>query len=274
MSFDKGSLILIDYTARLKDTDKVFDTTIEEDAKKHSIYESNVTYQPKLVSIGEYNYSVLQGLDEALAKTSVGDKLTVEVTPDKAFGERDSKKVRILPIRKLGDDADKVTVGDTIEIDSRKGTIRHIGSGRVHVDFNHAFAGQTIIYDLTVIKSIDSSNDKINEIVLRKFARDDAEIKFNSEDTTVDVIIPNEISRAETLQMAKYFVVQDVFKFVPTLHKLNFIETHVNPQTQNDNPETTAEQPATTTETTAEQPATTTETTAEQPATTTQERSS
>ena len=270
MSFNKGSLILIDYTARLKDTDKVFDTTIEEDAKKHSIYELNVTYQPKLVSVGEYNYSVLQGLDEALAKTSVGDKLTVEVTPDKAFGERDSKKVRILPIRKLGDDADKVTVGDTIEIDNRKGTIRHIGSGRVHVDFNHAFAGQTIIYDLTVLKSIDSSNDKINEIVLRKFARDDAETKFNSEDNTVDVIIPNEISRAETLQMAKYFVMQDVFKFVPTLHKLNFIETHVNPQTQNDDPKTSTEQPATTTETSTEQPATTTETSTEQPATTTE----
>ena len=191
------------------------------------------------------------------------------MTPDKAFGERDSKKVRILPIRKLGDDADKVTVGDTIEIDNRKGTIRHIGSGRVHVDFNHAFAGQTIIYDLTVLKSIDSSNDKINEIVLRKFARDDAETKFNSEDNTVDVIIPNEISRAETLQMAKYFVMQDVFKFVPTLHKLNFIETHVNPQTQNDDPKTSTEQPATTTETSTEQPATTTETSTEQPATTT-----
>ena len=259
MSFNKGSLILIDYTARLKDTDKVFDTTIEEDAKKHSIHESNVPYQPKLVSIGEYNYSVLQGLDEALAKTSVGDKLTIEVTPDKAFGERDSKKVRILPIRKLGDDADKVTVGDTIEIDNRKGIIRHIGSGRVHVDFNHAFAGQTIIYDLTVLKSIDSSNDKINEIVLRKFSRDDAETKFNSEDNTVDIIIPSEIFRTETLQMAKYFVVQDIFKFVPTLHKLNFIETHVNPQTQNDNPEQSA------TETTAEQSAT--ETTAEQSAT-------
>ena len=269
MSFNKGSLILIDYTARLKDTDKVFDTTIEEDAKKHSIYELNVTYQPKLVSVGEYNYSVLQGLDEALAKTSVGDKLTVEVTPDKAFGERDSKKVRILPIRKLGDDADKVTVGDTIEIDNRKGTIRHIGSGRVHVDFNHVFAGQTIIYDLTVLKSIDSSNDKINEIVLRKFARGDVETKFNSEDNTVNVIIPNEISRAETLQMAKYFVMQDVFKFVPTLHKLNFIETHVNPQTQNDDPKTSTEQSATTTETSTEQSATTTETSTEQSATTT-----
>ena len=88
MTFDKGSLILVDYTAKVKDSEDVFDTTIEEDAKKYSIHESNVKYQPKLVSIGEVSYPVLKGLDEALAKTSVGDKLTVEVTPDKGFGER------------------------------------------------------------------------------------------------------------------------------------------------------------------------------------------
>ena len=90
MTFNKGSLILIDYTAKVKDSTEIFDTTIEEDAKKHSIHESNIKYQPKLVSIGEVSYPVLKGLDEALAKTVVGDKLTVEVTPDKRFGARDS----------------------------------------------------------------------------------------------------------------------------------------------------------------------------------------
>ncbi|MCH9040765.1 MAG: peptidylprolyl isomerase, partial [Thaumarchaeota archaeon] len=30
MTFDKGSLILVDYTAKVKDTSDVFDTTIEE----------------------------------------------------------------------------------------------------------------------------------------------------------------------------------------------------------------------------------------------------
>ncbi len=98
MTFDKGSLILVDYTAKVKDSDEVFDTTIEEDAKKHSIHEQNTKYQPKLVSIGEVSYPVLKGLDEALAKTSVGDKLTVEVTPEKGFGARDSKKDRMITI--------------------------------------------------------------------------------------------------------------------------------------------------------------------------------
>ena len=78
MTFEKGSLILIDYVAKVKDTDEVFDTTLEEDAKKHSIHESGVKYSPKLVSVGEVSYPVLKGLDEALTKTAAGDKLTVE----------------------------------------------------------------------------------------------------------------------------------------------------------------------------------------------------
>ena len=139
MTFSKNSLILVDYTAKVKDTQEVFETTIEDEAKKHSIHDPDIKYQPKLVSVGES--WVLKGLDEALAKTSVGDKLTVEVTPDKGFGERDSGKVRMIPLRKLGEDAEKVSVGDTIEIDNKKGIIRYIGSGRVRVDYNHRFAG-------------------------------------------------------------------------------------------------------------------------------------
>ena len=232
MTFNKGSLILVDYTAKVKDSDEVFDTTIEEDAKKHSIYEQNVKYQPKLVSIGEVSYPVLKGLDEALAKTSVGDKLTVEVTPDKGFGERDSKKVRMIPIRKLGEDAEKVSVGDTIEVDNKRGIIRLMGSGRVQIDYNHRFAGKTILFDVNVIKSLDSSSDKIDGILKNRFPVEDSKISFDLKDKEVNIVIPEEILRADGLQIMKHFIQLDIFKFVPTLEKASFVETHTNKQTQ------------------------------------------
>ena len=53
MTFSNGTLILIDYTAKVKNTDEVFDTTIESAAKKHSLHDPNIKYQPKLISIGE-----------------------------------------------------------------------------------------------------------------------------------------------------------------------------------------------------------------------------
>ncbi|KAF6249050.1 FKBP-type peptidyl-prolyl cis-trans isomerase [Marine Group I thaumarchaeote] len=232
MTFDKGSLILVDYTAKVKDTNEVFDTTIEEDAKKHSIHEQNVKYHPKLVSIGEVSYPVLKGLDEALAKTSVGDKLTVEVTPDKGFGERDSKKVRMIPIRKLGEDAEKVSVGDTIEVDNKRGIIRFIGSGRVQIDYNHRFAGKIILFDVNVIKSLDSPTDKIDGILKNRFPVEDSKIAFDLKDKEVHIVIPEEILRVDGLQIMKHFIQLDIFKFVSTLEKASFVETHINKQTQ------------------------------------------
>jgi len=237
LTFDKGSLILVDYTAKVKDTEEIFDTTIEEDAKKHSIHEQNVKYQPKLVSIGEVSYPVLKGLDEALAKTAVGDKLTVEVTPDKGFGERDSGKVRMIPIRKLGEDAEKVSVGDTIEVDNKRGIIRFIGSGRVQVDYNHRYAGKTILFDVNVLKSLDSPNDKVDGILKNRLPVEDTKITFDLKDKEVSITVPEEILRADGLQIMKHFIQLDVFKFVPTLEKVNFVETHVNKQAQEKKPE-------------------------------------
>jgi len=238
LTFDKGSLILVDYTAKVKDSEEIFDTTIEEDAKKHSIHEQNIKYQPKLVSIGEVSYPVLKGLDEALVKTSVGDKLTVEVTPDKGFGERDSKKVRMIPIRKLGEDAEKVSVGDTIEVDNKRGIIRFIGSGRVQVDYNHRYAGKTILFDVNVIKSLDSPNDKVDGILKNRFPVEDTKIEFDLKDKEISITIPEEILRADGLQIMKHFIQLDVFKFVPTLEKISFVETHINKQIQEKKSET------------------------------------
>lgn len=237
MTFNKNSLILIDYTAKVKDSEEIFDTTLEEDAKKYSIHEPDIKYQPKLVSIGDVAYPVLKGLDEALAKTAVGDKLTVEVTPEKGFGERDSTKVRMIPIRKLGEDAEKVSVGDTIEIDNKKGIIRFIGSGRVQVDYNHRYAGKTILYDVNVIKSLESENDKIDGILQNRLPVENSKIKFNVKEKETNITIPDEILRADGLQIMKHFVQLDIFKFVPSLEKVNFIETHQNKQAQSKKPE-------------------------------------
>lgn len=226
MTFNKGSLILVDYTAKVKDTNEVFETTIEAEAKKHSLHDPNVKYQPKLVSVGES--WVIKGLDEALANSKVGDKTTIEVPPEKGFGERDSGKVRMIPLRKLGEDADKVSVGDTIEIDQKKGIVRFIGSGRVQVDYNHRYAGKTILYDVNVLKSLETDDEKINGILKRHMPVDDSKLVFKKTGNSLDITIPEELFRADGLQIMKHFIQLDIFKFVNSLQKINFLETYLN----------------------------------------------
>ena len=230
MAFSKGSLILVDYTSKVKDTGEVFETTIEEEAKKHTLHEPNVKYQPKLVSIGES--WVVKGLDEALAKTSVGDKKTIEISPDKGFGERDTGKVRMIPLRKLGEDAEKVSIGDTVEVDNKKGVVRFIGSGRVQIDYNHRFAGKTVLYDINVLKELKTDDEKASGILKRYLPVKDDKILFKKTGKILEITIPEEMFRADGLHAIKHFIQTDVFKFIPTLEQVNFIESHVNKTTK------------------------------------------
>ena len=131
---------------------------------------------PKLVSVGEA--WVLKGLDDALPETKAGEKKTIEVSAEKGFGARDKGKVRMIPLRKLGEDQEKVSVGDTVEIDNKKGIIRYIGSGRVQIDYNHRFAGKTIVYDVDVKKSLDTDDDKISEILKSRLPVENEQINF------------------------------------------------------------------------------------------------
>ena len=220
MTFKKGQLILLDYTAKIKDSGEVFETTLEDEAKKHSLHESNVKYMPKLVSVGEG--WVLKGLDDALSETTSGDKKTIEVSPDKGFGARDKGKVRMIPLRKLGEDAEKVSVGDTVEIDNKKGIIRFIGSGRVQVDYNHRYAGKTILYDINIKKSLDSDDEKISEILKSRLPIENEKVAYKKNGTIVDVTVPEEIFRADGLAIIKHFVQTDLFKFVTSLNKSKF----------------------------------------------------
>ena len=226
MTFNKGSLILVDYTSKVKDTGEVFETTIEEEAKKHSFHDPSVKYQPKLVSVGES--WVVKGLDEALEKTSVGDKKSIEITPDKGFGERDTGKVRMIPLRKLGEDAEKVSIGDTVEVDNKKGVVRFIGSGRVQIDYNHRFAGKTVLYDINVLKELKTDDEKTSGILKRYLPVKDDKISFKKTGNILDIIIPEEMFRAEGLYAIKHFIQTDIFKFIPTLEGMNFVEPHVN----------------------------------------------
>jgi FKBP-type peptidyl-prolyl cis-trans isomerase SlyD len=238
MTLERGSLILVNYTAKVKDSNEIFETTREEEAKKSELFDPTHKYEPRLISIGEG--WVLKGLDEALAAANIGDRINVEISPDKGFGERDPNKVRMVAQRKLGEKADEVRVGDVIEIDHRTGIVRYVGSGRVQVDFNHRFAGRTLMYDVDVVKKVDSDDDKIRSLIKRRLPLDDEKIKINLKGFTLEIELPEETLLAEGLQIIKRAVANDVFKFVPSLKDIKFIESFKSPtlpQQQQENDE-------------------------------------
>lgn len=227
MTLEKGTLILVDYTAKIKDTNQVFETTSEEDAKKNNIYDPNRRYGSRLISVGDG--WVLKGVDEALANANSGDKLTITVTPDKGFGERDPSKVRMIAQRKLGEKADEIGVGDEIELDQRRGTVRHIGSGRVQVDFNHKYAGRVLVYDANILKTIDKVNEKAFQLVNRRIPIDEKSIDIKPEISSMEISLPEDSFLLEGLQIIKRAIADDIFKFVKEIMNVSFVEKYHTP---------------------------------------------
>lgn len=224
MPLEKGTLILLDYTAKIKDNNSVIETTVEQDAKESGTHDPSRKYEPRLVSVGEG--WVLKGLDEALSTASEGDKLKVEISPDKGFGERDPAKIRMIPQRKLGDKADEISVGDEIEIDKRKGIIRYIGSGRVQLDFNHKYAGRVLLYNCNVVKKIQADDEKVRSLVRRWVPSEDEKIKFETKGSVLEIMMPEETFLLDGIQIIKGAVSNEIFKYVSSIKSVRFVEEY------------------------------------------------
>ncbi|MGQ9468878.1 MAG: FKBP-type peptidyl-prolyl cis-trans isomerase [Nitrososphaerales archaeon] len=222
MPLETGTLVYVNYIAKIKDTNEVIEVTIEEEAKKLGVYDPSRKYEPKLIAIGEG--WVLKGLDEALASANIGDKISVEIPPEKGFGQRDPSKVKMIPLRKFGDKASEVRVGDEVEIENKIGIVRFVGSGRAQIDFNHKLAGKTLLYDVDVIRKVETDRDKIIALIKRRIPIEEEKIELTIENDSVKIKLPSDLYLLEGLQIIKRAISNDIFKFIKELSKVYFIE--------------------------------------------------
>ena len=226
MPFDKGSLIFANFTSKIKDTGDGVDSTIEEDAKKLGIHDPTRKYEPRLVAVGDS--WVLQGVDEALAKADVGQKVSIEVSPEKGFGIRDPAKVRLTPLRRFGDKADQLSIGAEIEVDGRVGIVKLMGSGRVQLDFNHRYAGKVLLYDIEVVKALSNDDEKIKALVHRRMPIEMDKVELTIEGNSVSMKLPNDTYLLEGLQIIKRAITNDIFKYIKNLEKVLFVEEYLS----------------------------------------------
>jgi len=228
MAFQKGDFILIQYTAKVKETSEVFDTTVEETAKKEHLQKEGEIYEPKLVVIGEG--WVLKTLDESLATMEPNTPTTVEISPDKAFGPRDPEKVKQVHMKKLAEKGINPALGMRIEFGGKNAVIRSIGAGRVLLDFNPPLAGKTLVYDVTVSKKLETPEERIGAIIHRRIpVVEEGKFKFAITNKTLTVDMPEDTFYLEGVQIAKRGIVNDIQKFFPDLEETKFVDTFVSP---------------------------------------------
>jgi len=223
LTLEKGDFVLIDYVARVAETGEVFDTTIEETARKEGIYQEGGIYEPKLVVIGEG--WVLKALEEAILGLEVGKMATIEIPPEKGFGNRDPEKVKMYPLRKFTAQGVTPRVGMRIEVNGKVATVRAIGAGRVQLDFNPPLAGKTLIYEVILRKKIETIEEKIEALIHRRIPQIDIKrFSFEIEAEGVTINIPEEAFYIEGLQVIKRGIFMDIQKFFPEKKIVRFIE--------------------------------------------------
>jgi len=224
MALQKGDFILIDYVAKVKETNEVFDTTQEEVAKKERLGKEGDIYEPKLVVLGE-NW-VLKALDEALTAMDADKPQSVEISAEKGFGQRDPEKIKRVPIKQLYAKEINPVVGARIEFQGKMATVRSTGSGRVLLDYNPPLAGRTLIYDVKITKKLDLAEEKIGALIHRSVPVVE-ENKFQIALNGINLIInmPEETFYVEGIQIAKRGIAMDIQKFLPEIAETKFVET-------------------------------------------------
>jgi peptidylprolyl isomerase len=223
MSLKKGDFIFVDYTGRVKETGDVFDTTVEEAAKNAGIFKSGDIYRPRLIVVGEG--WMLKAVDERLTQLDAGKTDTIEVPPDKAFGHRDSEKVKMVPVRRLRAKGITPRLGMQLEVNGKSAVVRTIGSGRVQLDFNPPLADKTLVYEIKVLEKLKTRIKKIKALINRRITSVDIEkFELKTKGKQAEIKVPEDAFYIEGLQIAKRGIFLDIQKFFPKITTVNFVE--------------------------------------------------
>uniref|UniRef100_A0A7C3IS02 peptidylprolyl isomerase n=1 Tax=Candidatus Methanomethylicus mesodigestus TaxID=1867258 RepID=A0A7C3IS02_9CREN len=226
MPINNGDFILVDYVLKVKDTGEVFDVTIENEAKAANAYSPDQSYEPRLVAVGQG--WMLKGIDEALVGAEEGQEKEIDLAPEKAFGERDGTKVRIVPARELTKQGITPKPGARIEVGGQLATIRSVGSGRVTIDFNHPLAGKQLSAKIYVRKVVTEPAERIRELIHRRIRGIPKErFIISMVGNLVTIEMPEEAFTAEDIQFAKKGLAKEISKYFPDVATVQFVESHV-----------------------------------------------
>jgi len=217
MTIKDGDFVKLSYTGTANGL--VFDTTDEEEAKTADIHSPAAIYGPVTICVGQKH--VITGLDEELVGKKVGTEADVTVLPEKAFGERDSKKVQSYPKNKF---KDKPVRGMRINVEEHgEGVVVDVIGSRVIVDFNAPLAGQTLTYHYKIEEIVSDPLEQLKGII-RLYAGKDMEVTLDSGKATVT--LPPGINYDRRWLLWRGRIIHEGFETVADISDITLVETY------------------------------------------------
>jgi len=217
----EGDFIRISYSGSV--ADRVFDTTDDAEAKTAGIHSENAIYGPVTICVGQKH--VITGLDEDLVGKKAGFEGSVTVAPEKAFGERDMKKVQSFPKNKF---SQKPVRGMPVKIDEQgEGTVVDVIGSRVIVDFNAPLAGQTLTYKYKIEEVVKEPLAQLKGLV-RLYAGREMEIALDGDKATVT--LPPGINYDRRWLLWRGRIIHEGFELISGISEIVLVETYKKPE--------------------------------------------
>jgi len=100
---------------------------------------------------------MIPGFDIAVAGMKVGQKKTVTLTPDQAYGDHNPEGVQEVNKEHFPDDFQfetGVVIEGQVGTQPVRGVINSVNDDTVTVDFNHPMAGKDLNFDIELVKVV------------------------------------------------------------------------------------------------------------------------
>ncbi len=136
-----GDTVCIHYTGKLEDG---------------TLFDSSEGREPLQFAVG--GGQVIPGFDNAVQGMAVGDKKSVTIEPEEAYGERHEQLVQEVPRDQLPDDLSPA-VGMELQAKDETGQVMRlavtaIDEASITVDGNHPLAGKTLNFDIELVEIV------------------------------------------------------------------------------------------------------------------------
>ena len=239
MAINEGDFIKINFTGKIKSTDEIYDTTIEELAQEAGIYNENKVYLPSTCIVGAHQ--TFKEVEDAVIGCEVGDKKTVEVPCENAFGQRNPKLVKTMHVREFKKIGLNPYPGLIFQSENGNGKVLTVNGGRVKVDFNTELAGKDLVCDVEVCEIVEDTNEKIKGLIQLRYAMP----SVNIDNTKIDIadgvanITLDPVSRYDQqsyfqITLIRFEIARDIYENIDGIDQVNFIDEFKKPEESNE----------------------------------------
>ena len=170
-------------------------------------------------------------LHEEIQKLDIGDKQTVEIAAEDAFGKRDPSKIQLIPMKEFKKQNIKPFVGMPLTLEGNPGVVRTVDGGRVRVDFNHELAGKDLVYELEIVEAIEDNEEKIKGLIEVYYGNpnlnlDDVEIEFDDDVAKIKlgILAGFDQRSSQEVTLSKFRVAREAYENIEEVEKVQFID--------------------------------------------------